>query len=463
LDLDKQKSCLPAFPTSGHGSTDSHPATHPPGALHPLASYMGPYIQPYFFPEVQTTETGSTAFYSPTYTPPQQPGAYLQPDQRTHCLPPVQTTEPGSTTGSPASHSATNTPPQQPGDYLHSDHRTHCLPPVQTTEPGSTTGSPASHSATYTTLPQPGGHLHPDTQTHCLSAVQTTAPGVSRLPSAPKPTTRYRHRPVPSGDKKLMQRWQDLQNINIPEFIKELSPEWIPGKFLSDEALFQLFTDEHFHTKFVNWAKEELSEMDSFLGDHFEPVKILQPYDSQEAAAHIIKGRASFERLLSENKRAQTANTSPLPTVLPEDIYKITSDDTILAARFNAHLILTHAQRKITYLSKITIQQYMNHMFGNGSTSFKLFFKNWFGTGRSIGDMMLSYTNPTIPFDTGDADRFITPNGDLNGDKMNSSACNQRAASLKAFIKFLLTAANKAEFDPKDTGASGIHLKYTNR
>jgi hypothetical protein len=46
---------------------------------------------------------------------------------------------------------------------------------------------------------------------------------------------------------------------------------------------------------------------------------------------------------------------------------------------------------------------------------------------------------------------------------LKASAAAVRCAGLSSFIKFLVTAANKAEFDQADVGAAGMQLLYVNR
>jgi len=72
-------------------------------------------------------------------------------------------------------------------------------------------------------------------------------------------------------DPNLAQEWMALRDrrVAIPEFIEELLPGWEPGKFLSEEALFRLYTDSKLHDDFLEWVKEEFVEVDAFLEEKF--------------------------------------------------------------------------------------------------------------------------------------------------------------------------------------------------
>jgi hypothetical protein len=79
-----------------------------------------------------------------------------------------------------------------------------------------------------------------------------------------------------------------------------------------------------------------------------------------------------------------------------------------------------------------------------------------------MAELMLSYKEPVIPLDKEAVNLFISPPGLTEG-KLTASAAAVRCAGLSSFIKFLVTAANKAEFAQADVGAAGMQLLYVNR
>jgi len=294
------------------------------------------------------------------------------------------------------------------------------------------------------------------------AARQHVPTGNTNIEDGIQPKSGHEFQTLPPGHAKLMLEWQALQKrcFNVPQFISKYSPGWEPGKYLSDEALFHLFSDSLFHEKFITWVKQEYAEINSFLEDHFDSNQIQQPYDCEATVANIVAGQARFMNLFKQKKESQ-ADPQPLPSVLPEEIYTMPDNDVALQAAFQAHLLETKAKRKITTIHKATADSYMNSIFGNSSDSFKAFFKREYGD-RPMIDLMLSYKRPHILLRKPAVEKYISPDS-LWGGEMTASSANNRCAGLTQFIKFLTIMSEKMEIPAANAMAVAALQQYTIR
>jgi hypothetical protein len=70
--------------------------------------------------------------------------------------------------------------------------------------------------------------------------------------------------------------------------------------------------------------------------------------------------------------------------------------------------------------------------------SFRAFFKKEFGQGRSMTDLMLSFTKPVVPLDVEAVSLLISPPQLAKG-TLKASTAVMRCAGLSAFVKYLIT------------------------
>jgi hypothetical protein len=222
----------------------------------------------------------------------------------------------------------------------------------------------------------------------------------------------------PDSDAELAEKWQQLQEkaVVVPDFVRKIAPDWMPGQMLPQEVMFHLYADPEFNQKYTKWCME-YREVDEFCHKYLDPNQLIQKYYPKGLGATFAAGDDLFLAMRAEKLAEEEVASTPLPQVRHKSqIYLHPEDDFTLAARFRAHLERTPVKGQVDVLRNATISTYFNVIFSNSrEPSFSKHIKQQYGSEQRLFELLLSYNSSRKMLDETAVYQFIDPKRERGG------------------------------------------------
>ena len=261
-------------------------------------------------------------------------------------------------------------------------------------------------------------------------------------------------------DIKIRQALVFIHSQEVPDWLYDLDPNWLPGKLLSLDAVKKLFLSDDLLEQYQLYCQDILAPLGNLIMQRLHGQKVPRfTHDSAEMRKEIMSNIATLGRLQNQrNTGSIPKKTLEVPDVIysKAELFTYSSDPKRMCAKIRQFIGSQFAKGKTTQRKPNTIRAYIQVLWENGTEFTLLSFlqENW-GQEAHFGSLMFRKDFDPIVLDE-QFDNFVLGHRDSDPEGPHPSTRSHMLNAVVAVLDYLKAAAIRVKFD-KETETAQIN------